>query len=149
MEAKTSLLRVEEDGAYYRVLLPCPGRRAEDSAPALEFKLTPEGVLNFDNRQPEARLCARRRSSRLLAEEMIRTAQTRVPGALGGRTHRAVAFELRVHYCAFRLGVLRSHSVTAEIGSLRPHAADYDSNAVWFEHPFRSAPAILKALFKG
>ena len=84
-----------------------------------------------------------------LAEEMIRAAQTRVPGALGGRTHRAVAFELRVHYCAFRLGVLRSHSVTAEIGSLRPDAADYDSNAVWFEHPFRSAPAILKALFKG
>ena len=110
------------------------------------FSVTRDGSLGFDNRQPNANVCARRAISRILAAEMSRTARERIPGALQGRTLRGLAFELRVHNRAFRLGLFRSHSVTTELGSLPAAAPGYDPNAIWFEHPLRSLPSILCAL---
>ena len=112
----------------------------------LRFSVTPEGALGFDNRQPGARACAGRQLSLALASEMARVARERVPGALSGRTQRGLAFELRVHNVAYRLGLFRTRSVTTEMGSPDPAAPDYDHNAAWFEHPVRSLPGIIKAL---
>ena len=150
MTAQTLLLREDEKQAVYRVVLSAPSR-GKNAAPveyALEFSVTAQGGLGFDNRQPNARLCVSPAVSRLLAEEMARTAQARVPGALAGRSRKGLARELRLHRRAYALGVKRSHAVTAELGSLAPEAPDHDHNAVWFEHPFRSLPAIVKALFR-
>ena len=144
-------LRVEKlesgaEGTVYRALLPQPlCKRGEG---ALRFTVTPQGALIFDNRQPDARLCARRRVGAALAEAMTRTAQAQVPGAQAGRTQKGVARELRVHRRAYALGLKRSHSVTTELGSPDPAAPDYDDNALWFERPLRSLPGILRALFK-
>ena len=115
----------------------------------LSFSVTQDGFLGFDNRQPNAKACLNRAVSRLLAAEMSRTACERVPGALKGRSLRGLAFELRVHNRAFRLGLFRSHSVTTELGGLDAFAPGYDHNAIWFEHPFRCIPAILRALITG
>lgn len=154
MTVQTQLLRETERGSVYRVSFPAPpgGRRGAPGGPApaqraLEFTVTPEGSLGFDNRQPDARLCARPAVSRLLAEEMARTARERVPGALTGRSQRGLARELRLHRRAYALGVLRRHSGSTEAGSVDPAAPDYDSNALWFERPIRGLPALLKALF--
>ncbi len=112
----------------------------------LRFSGTPQGSLGFDNRQSNARTCAKRQISRTLAAEMARVARGRVPGALRGRMQRGLAFELRVHNVAYRLGLFRTRSVTTEMGSPDPAAPDYDHNAAWFEHPVRSLPGIIKAL---
>ena len=77
---------------------------------------------------------------------MCRVARERVPGTLRDRTQRGLAFELRVHNRAYRLGLFRSHSVTTEIGGLDPQAPDYDDNGVWFERPLRSLPRIVYCL---
>lgn len=112
----------------------------------LRFFVTPEGALGFDNRQSNARTCAKRQISLALAAEMASVARERVPGALRGRTQRGLAFELRVHNIAYRLGLFRTRSVTTEMGSPFADAPDYDHNAAWFEHPVRSLPGIIKAL---
>lgn len=148
MEVVTTLLSENETGAVYRSVVTPTGREGAGRSLALEFTVTAQGVLEFDNRQPGARACAGRRVSRLLAAEMSRTARTRVPGALGGRTEKGLACELRFHNRAYRLGFLRSHSVTAEMGSPDPGAPDRDSNAAWFEHPVRKLPLLLKLLLK-
>lgn len=148
MTATTSLVQKTENGAVYRTVFLAEGRRPAAAPPALLFTVTRDGALGFDNRQPCAGLCGKRRVSRLLAAEMAQAARDSVPGALAGRSRWGLAFELRVHYRAYRLGIRRSHAVTVEIGSPDPAAPDYDHNARWFEHPFRSLPAILKALLK-
>ena len=148
MEEKSTLLRVEKGAAHFRLLLPHPSRSPAGPDLSLEFKVTPEGALGFDNRQPAARFCRNRRFCALLAAEMIRAAQDRVPGSLCGRSCRGVAFELRVHLLCYRLGLLRRHSVTTEIGSVDPAAADYDTNAGWFERPLRGIPVLCKALLR-
>ena len=150
MDAVTTLKSENETGAVYRVVFPRTAHARSGEPLALEFSVTPQGGLGFDNRQPRARACAGRRISRLLAAEMARTARDRVPGALGGRTEKGLAFELRVHNRAHRVGFRPDHAVTAEMGSPDPAAPDYDHNAAWFEHPLRSLPKIVKAtLFPG
>ena len=148
MTVETKLLEQTPQGARYQVLVKLPPRRrpdAEERRIPLEFTVTPEGALGFDNRQPQAKLCARGRVSRALAEEMARTARLQVPGALAGRTQKGLARELRLHYRAYRLGLMRVHAVTAELGSPDPDAPDHDNNAVLFEHPFRGLPQLLRA----
>jgi hypothetical protein len=145
MNVVTTLLSENETGAVYRILLPDAADAKTGKPLALEFTVTPEGALVFDNRQPGARACAGRRISHLLAAEMARIARYRVPGALGGRTERGLAFELRFHNRAYRAGFLRSHAVTAEMGSPDPAAPDYDGNAAVFERPVRGLPPILRA----
>ena len=141
MTAVTTLRQETGNGALFDVSVSGP-RRSQ----TLCFSVTSEGALGFDNRQPNARACANRQLSNALAAEMARIARGRVPGALRGRTQRGLAFELRVHYAAYRLGLFRTRSVTMEMGSLFPDAPDYDHNAAWFEHPSRSLPRMVKAL---
>lgn len=139
MQVETSLLRETEQGGVYRAVF-------RDPDCTLLFTVTPEGTLGFDNRQPGARRCAGGKLSRALAEEMRRTARSRVPDALADRTQRGLARELRLHNRAWRLRVKPGHTVTAEIGGMRRELPDFDDNAVWFECPFRSLPKILKTL---
>ena len=148
MDAVTTLKSENETGAVYRVVFPRTAHARSGEPLALEFSVTPQGGLGFDNRQPRARACAGRRISRLLAAEMARTARDRVPGALGGRTEKGLAFELRVHNRAHRVGFRPDHAVTAEMGSPDPAAPDYDNNAAWFEHPVRQIPLLLKLLLR-
>ena len=145
MTAVTTLQQETDTGAVFAVSLSDPRR-----SHTLRFSVTPQGSLGFDNRQPDARACANRQLSLALASEMARIARGRIPGALRGRTQRGLAFELRVHNIAYRLGLFRTRSVTTEMGSPFADAPDYDHNAVWFEHPLRSLPKIVKAtLFPG
>lgn len=141
MELITTLLRETEQGAVYELAPREPG-----AGWSLRFSVTPEGALGFDNRQPDAGRCAQRRISAALAEQMARTARARVPGALAGRTVKGLAFELRVHNRAYRLGVLRRQAVTAELGSPEPGAPDFDRNAAFFERPLRGLPLVFKSL---
>lgn len=141
MTAVATLLQETDTGAIFDVALSGPRRSL-----SLRFSVTPEGALGIDNRQPGARACAKRQISRTLAAEMARVARERVPGALRGRTQRGLAFELRVHNIAYRLGLFRTRSVTTEMGSPFADAPDHDHNAAWFEHPVRSLPGIIKAL---
>lgn len=141
MTVKTSFREETDKNLYYDVSVSSPRRSV-----TLCFSVTPAGGLGFDNRQPNARACANRRVSLALASEMARIARERVPGALHGRTQRGLAFELRVHNVAYRLGLFRTQSVTAEMGSPDPDAPDYDHNAAWFEHPVRCLPEIVKAV---
>ena len=145
MTAVATLLQETDTGAIFDVALSGPRRSL-----SLRFSVTSEGALGFDNRQPDARACAGRQLSLALASEMARVARERVPGALSGRTQRGLAFELRMHNVAYRLGLFRTRSVTTEMGSPDPAAPDYDHNAAWFEYPLRSLPKIVKAtLFPG
>ena len=145
MTVETTIREETEENLQYDVSVSSLRRSV-----TLSFTLTRAGILGFDNRQPNARACANRQISLALASEMARTARQRVPGALRGRTQRGLAFELRVHNVACRLGLFRTRSVTTEMGSPDPAAPDYDHNAAWFEHPLRSLPKIVKAtLFPG
>ena len=146
MDVVTTLIQETESGAVYRTVLP---QAAEPGAPlALEFTLSSNGTLHFDNRQPEALACMDRQSARLLAAEMARVARERVPGALSGRTEAGLAFELRAHYRVYRMGVLRSRSAVTDMGSPDPSAPDYDNNAAVFEKKLRDLPHILKSFRK-
>ena len=146
MNVKITLLQETEAGAVYRAELPCPTRKDPARVCALNFSLSPEGVLGFDNRQPDVRNGVGRQASRLLAEAMARTARERCPEALPGRTTRGLARELRIHYRFYRLGLLRRHTVTAEMGGLDPAGPGYDNNAFCFEHTLRGLPRLRQLL---
>ncbi len=141
MTTVTTLRQETDKNALYDVTVSNVHRSL-----TLGFSVTPEGGLSFDNRQPNSRACANRRTSLALAAEMTQTARRRVPGSLRGRTQRGLAFELRVHNRAYRLGLFRIHSVTTEMGSPDPTAPDYDHNAAWFEHPIRRLPLLIRIL---
>lgn len=155
---RTEQLEETENGTVFRTVLPIPApgeakpaRRAGSpgrSAAALQFTVTPEGALKLDNSQAEARRLLGRRLSLAMAAAMREIALARNPGALSGRTLRGMAFELRVHYRAYRMGLKRSHAAVTELGGLDPAAPDFDDNAAWFERPLRSLPAIGKALLR-
>ena len=142
MTAVTTFQQEIGTDALFEVSFSGPRRRH-----TLRFSVTKDGAIGFDNRQPDARVCAGRRASLALASEMLRAARSRDPDAQRGRTLRGLAYELRVHNRAYRLGLFRSSSVTTEMGSPASEAPDYDHNAVWFEHPLRSLPQILRWLF--
>ena len=144
MTTSTSLRLETEQQAVYDLSISSP-----NVSHSVSFSVTSDGALGFDNRQPGARFCAGRRLSLALAGEMMRIARERTPGSLLGRTQRGLAFELRVHYRLYRLGLFRRRTVTTEMGSPFSDKPDYDHNAAWFEHPIRSVPSILKALFSG
>ena len=137
MAAAAILLQENASEAIYALAIPAP------RPCTLRFSVTSEGVLVYDNQQPNARRCCGRKTSKYLAAAMCRTARERVPGALRNRTLRGLAFELRVHNRAYRLGLFRSHSIVTDMGGLDPQAPDYDDNALLFEHPLRSLPRIL------
>ena len=130
MTVTVTLLQETPAAATYRAVLT---RDPETRPIALDFTVSAKGALAFDNRQPGARVCANHRISRLLAAEMARTARARVPGALAGRTEQGLARELRAHFQAYRMFLLRSRSAVSDMGALDPAAPDYDKNAAIFE----------------
>lgn len=81
-----------------------------------------------------------------LAAEMMRVAKEQVPGALEGRTVFGIQAELALHYTAYVLHIKRSSSTKADIGSSKPGAIGYDSNADYFEHPFKHIKDIVNML---
>lgn len=143
---RTEQLEETENGTVFRTVLPTPA--PDGSEAVLRFTLTPEGALKLDNRQPEAGRLLGRRLSLAMAAAMREAALTQNPDALSGRTLRGMAFELRVHYWAFRMGLKRSHAAVTELGGLEPAAPDFDDNAAWFERPVHSLPTIGKALLR-
>jgi len=82
----------------------------------------------------------------MLAAEMMRVAKEQVPGALEGRTVFGIQSELALHYTAYVLHIKRSSSTKADIGSSKPGAIGYDSNADYFEHPFKHIKDIVNML---
>ena len=142
MSIKTTLLHETESAATYRTVLT----DASSVKPlSLDFTVSQNGVLRFDNRQPGAALCMDPARSLLLAAEMLKAARTTVPGALSGRTERGLAFELRVHYRFWRRHVLRSRTAVSDMGGLNRRAPDYDSNALLFERAPRRREAFPDA----
>jgi len=100
------------------------------------------GVITFDNTQEDAKYLAKRNGGDVrltLAAEMMRVAKEQVPGALEGRTVFGIQSELALH-------IKRSSSTKADIGSSKPGAIGYDSNADYFEHPFKHIKDIVNML---
>ena len=107
------------------------------------------GVITFDNTQEDAKYLAKRNGGDVrltLAAEMMRVAKEQVPGALEGRTVFGIQSELSLHYTAYVLHIKRSSSTKADIGSSKPGAIGYDSNADYFEHPFKHIKDIVNML---
>ena len=107
------------------------------------------GVITFDNTQEDAKYLAKRNGGDvrlMLAAEMMRVAKEQVPGALEGRTVFGIQTELALHYTAYVLHIKRSSSTKADIGSSKPGAIGYDSNADYFEHPFKHIKDIVNML---
>ena len=107
------------------------------------------GVITFDNTQEDAKYLAKRNGGDvrlMLAAEMMRVAKEQVPGALEGRTVFGIQSELALHYTAYVLHIKRSSSTKADIGSSKPGAIGYDSNADYFEHPFKHIKDIVNML---
>ena len=107
------------------------------------------GVITFDNTQEDAKYLAKRNGGDVrltLAAEMMRVAKEQVPGALEGRTVFGIQSELALHYTAYVLHIKRSSSTKADIGSSKPGAIGYDSNADYFEHPFKHIKDIVNML---
>ena len=154
LPVKTDLLKESEGIRYYRVRICVPScrffgltiRRAEEYV--LDFEITGDGVLTFDNRQAQAAVCRRRPAARTLAGEMLAAARSSCPGALTGRSLRGLHFELDAHYRAYRLGLLMKYAVVTDIGGTDPAAPDYDSNGAFFEHPLRNIPQAFREFLK-
>ena len=107
------------------------------------------GVITFDNTQEDAKYLAKRNGGDVrltLTAEMMRVAKEQVPGALEGRTVFGIQAELALHYTAYVLHIKRSSSTKADIGSSKPGAIGYDSNADYFEHPFKHIKDIVNML---
>ena len=107
------------------------------------------GVITFDNTQEDAKYLAKGNEGAVrltLAAEMMRVAKEQVPGALEGRTVFGIQAELALHYTAYVLHIKRSSSTKADIGSSKPGAIGYDSNADYFEHPFKHIKDIVNML---
>ncbi|MFR2931554.1 MAG: RHS repeat-associated core domain-containing protein [Oscillospiraceae bacterium] len=107
------------------------------------------GVITFDNTQEDAKYLAKRNGGDvrlMLAAEMMHVAKEQVPGALEGRTVFGIQTELALHYTAYVLHIKRSSSTKADIGSSKPGAIGYDSNADYFEHPFKHIKDIVNML---
>ena len=107
------------------------------------------GVITFDNTQEDAKYLAKGNEGAVrltLAAEMMRVAKEQVPGALEGRTVFGIHYDLSLHYTAYVLHIKRSSSTKADIGSSKPGAIGYDSNADYFEHPFKHIKDIVNML---
>ena len=111
------------------------------------YSVDSQGIIKFDNSQEMAENLAKGDVRRKLAEEMMRVAKTKVPGALEGRTISGIAFELYAHYRGKTLGIMSGHTSTTEIGGTVKTAIGYDYNADWFEHPIQNIPTIIGAFF--
>lgn len=95
-----------------------------------EFKLTPNGVLQFDNTQVNANDLLKSQISECIASEMLRVSREVYPDALSNRSVRGIANELVVHYL---LSDIVERAKVADMGDTKKTARGYDRNAWIFE----------------
>ena len=95
-----------------------------------EFKLTPNGVLQFDNTQVNANALLKSQISECIASEMLRVSREVYPDALSNRSVRGIANELVVHYL---LSDIVERAKVADMGDTKKTARGYDRNAWIFE----------------
>ena len=95
-----------------------------------EFKLTPNGVLQFDNTQVNANDLLKSQISECIASEMLRVSREVYPDALSNRSVRGIANELVVHYL---LSNIVERAKIADMGDTKKTARGYDRNAWIFE----------------
>ena len=95
-----------------------------------EFKLTPNGVLQFDNTQVNANDLLKSQISECIASEMLRVSREVYPDALSNRSVRGIANELVVHYL---LSDIVERAKIADMGDTKKTARGYDRNAWIFE----------------
>ena len=157
ISAVTTLLSTDNDIATYTTTITSDSRYellGFISFGSIEnykftYVVSNTGVITFDNTQEDAKYLAKRNGGDVrltLAAEMMRVAKEQVPGALEGRTVFGIQSELSLHYTAYVLHIKRSSSTVADLGSSKPGAIGYDSNADYFEHPFKHIKDIVNML---
>ena len=157
ISAVTTLESTDNDGTTYTTMITSDSRYellGFISLGSIEnykftYVVSNTGVITFDNTQEDAKYLAKRNGGDVrltLAAEMMRVAKEQVPGALEGRTVFGIQSELSLHYTAYVLHIKRSSSTKADIGSSKPGAIGYDSNADYFEHPFKHIKDIVNML---
>ena len=157
ISAVTTLLSTDNDIATYTTTITSDSRYellGFISLGSIEnykftYVVSNTGVITFDNTQEDAKYLAKRNGGDVrltLAAEMMRVAKEQVPGALEGRTVFGIQSELSLHYTAYVLHIKRSSSTVADLGSSKPGARGYDSNADYFEHPFKHIKDIVNML---
>ena len=157
ISAVTTLESTDNDGTTYTTMITSDSRYellGFISLGSIEnykftYVVSNTGVITFDNTQEDAKYLAKRNGGDvrlMLAAEMMRVAKEQVPGALEGRTVFGIQAELALHYTAYVLHIKRSSSTKADIGSSKPGAIEYDSNADYFEHPFKHIKDIVNML---
>lgn len=157
ISAVTTLLSTDNDIATYTTTITSDSRYellGFISLGSIEnykftYVVSNTGVITFDNTQEDAKYLAKRNGGDVrltLAAEMMRVAKEQVPGALEGRTVFGIQSELSLHYTAYVLHIKRSSSTVADLGSSKPGAIGYDSNADYFEHPFKHIKDIVNML---
>lgn len=95
-----------------------------------EYKVTNNGVGQFDNSQKYVGDIAYVEIGLALSQEMIGVTRDKIPEALKDRTAAGVANELAIHYL---LSGVSDHAKIADMGSAKKGAIGYDSNAWIFE----------------
>ena len=157
ISAVTTLLSTDNDIATYTTTITSDSRYellGFISLGSIEnykftYVVSNTGVITFDNTQEDAKYLAKGNEGAVrltLAAEMMRVAKEQVPGALEGRTVFGIQSELSLHYTAYVLHIKRSSSTVADLGSSKPGAIGYDSNADYFEHPFKHIKDIVNML---
>ena len=157
ISAVTTLESTDNDGTTYTTMITSDSRYellGFISLGSIEnykftYVVSNTGVITFDNTQEDAKYLAKGNEGAVrltLAAEMMRVAKEQVPGALEGRTVFGIQSELSLHYTAYVLHIKRSSSTKADIGSSKPGAIGYDSNADYFEHPFKHIKDIVNML---
>ena len=157
ISAVTTLESTDNDGTTYTTMITSDSRYellGFISLGSIEnykftYVVSNTGVITFDNTQEDAKYLAKGNEGAVrltLAAEMMRVAKEQVPGALEGRTVFGIQAELALHYTAYVLHIKRSSSTKADIGSSKPGAIGYDSNADYFEHPFKHIKDIVNML---
>ena len=113
---------------YYRPTVTVSG------AYVFEYKIDANGVIRFDNNQPDSSSLQNPIICKALAKEMRNISRKQVHGALKGRTVDGIARELKYHKIAnWFLPSLESAKVT-DIGALYKNSIGYDYNAKLFEN---------------
>jgi len=90
------------------------------------------GVISFDFSTNDYWSIVWRGAGKVLAEAMYNVAKSINDNFLWGRTIGGLNTELQLHFAAYKLGIEKSRSCVADMGSLLKGKLGYDSSAfVW------------------